>query len=99
MGSDPISLGQTPFLSMIETIKRWHKMAPAPIIWLAATALLFTWLILVSAVFSVLNGGFDELASHLPQYAYQVGLKLTRVYMIALAAYLLFQLVARIRRD
>ena len=76
-------------------LKSWYKAAPAPIAWLLMAAILFVWLVIISSLFSMLNGGFDQLATDLPRYARNTGLKLFGIYSIAVVVYLIVRFFGR----
>lgn len=77
----------------LEKLKLWYRDAPAPISWLLMLAVLYVWLLIVSSFGSILNGGYDRLASNLPSYAKSTGLKLLGLYSIAVVIYLAVRLV------
>ena len=78
---------------MIETLKRWHKNAPAPVIWLLAMLVIYSWLLLLSFVFSLLAGGMQRVSANWPDYALRTGEKILYVYAAAVGLYLIFTLI------
>jgi len=85
---------------LIETLKRWHNNAPAPVIWLLAILTLYLWLLFVSFVFSFLAGGMERVSTNWPGYALRTGEKLLYFYGLVVGLYLIFRLiVALVRRS
>lgn len=80
-----------------DSLKRWHKNASGPVIWLAAAVFLFVWVVLISSILQFLAGGYERVVSDLPSYAYRTGSKLAILYLIALAIYFLVRVVSHIK--
>ena len=83
---------------LIETLKRWHNNAPAPVIWLLAMLILYSWLLLLSFVFSFLAGGMERVSTNWPGYALRTGEKILYMYALVVGLYLIYRLIVALAR-
>lgn len=59
---------------------------------------IYAWLVVIAIVGALLDGGFPEVASEVPDYAANTGAKFLTLYVALLALYLSFRLAKYVLR-